>query len=498
MHSGLPSIGFARPIEISVRPEQDVGWSLRQYLRRAGHGPFHQPRKPRFCRREVSVKRTFVVICSLLSVAFVTLMAQPAAIVPSAPGSHRIGTGRTVTPQSSIQRPEDIGLYARTHFLIYVPAGKVDAEGFSGSEVSGSGTPIAGYYAETPASLACLYKQVTVTTGCNPASLANSQHATGGAKAIAIVDAYHYPNAKADLTAYSAQFGLPAPTTSTFTVTNAGTTPGADPNCATFGGWNCWASEAALDIEMAHAMAPSAHIYLVEALSNSFTDLFAAETKAIALVKAAGGGEVSNSWGGSEFSTETSYDSKFVGANVVIFASTGDQEGTEYPSVSPNVVAVGGTTVSRNPATLNAESENAWEDGGGGFSRYEPRPAYQSSISTLVGSHRGVPDVSAVANPRTGVWVYDSFDTGSTTAAHWNIFGGTSVASPLWAAIVNHAAHFEPSSAAELSLIYASAATTTDFRDVTYGSCGYYEGWFAVKGWDPCTGSGAPVATGGK
>ncbi|HET6170037.1 MAG TPA: S53 family peptidase, partial [Terracidiphilus sp.] len=395
----------------------------------------------------------------------------------------------------SIQRPEDIGLYARTHFLIYVPAGKVDAEGFAGSEVSSSGTPITGYYAETPASLACLYHQVAATAGCNPATLANSQHAAGGSKAIAIVDAYHYPTAMADLAAYSTQFGLPAPTASTFTVTNAGTTPGADPNCAVYGGWSCWSSEAALDIEMAHAMAPSAHIYLVEALSNGFADLFAAETKAIALVKAAGGGEVSNSWGGSEFSTETSYDSHFVGTNVVVFASTGDHQGTEYPSVSPNVVAVGGTTISRSPSTLNVENEIAWEDGGGGVSPYEPRPAYQNGISTIVGAHRGVPDVAAVANPRTGVWVYDSYDTG---APYWNIFGGTSVASPLWAAMANRAAHFSSSSAAELALIYASASTPADFRDIKYGSCGYYQGWFAVSGWDPCTGSGAPIGTVGK
>jgi subtilase family serine protease len=397
-----------------------------------------------------------------------------------------------------MERPEDIGLYARTHFLIYVPPGKADAEGFADSEAASSGTPIAGYYAETPASLACLYSQVAVTAGCNPITLANSQHATGGSRAIAIVDAYHYPTALADLTAYSNQFGLPVPTAATFTVTNTGSTPPTDSNCAIYGGWNCWASEAALDIEMAHAMAPRAHIYLVEALSNSFTDLFAAEAKAVALVKAAGGGEVSNSWGGSEFSTETSFDSKFVGTNVVVFASAGDTEGTEYPSVSPNVVAVGGTTVSRSPSTLNFEHEISWEDGGGGISVYEARPSYQSSISAMVGTHRGVPDVAADANPRTGVWVYDSFDTGSTVASHWNIFGGTSVASPMWAAIVNHAGHFSASSAAELTTIYANAAIAADYRDITYGSCGYYEGWLAVAHWDFCTGSGAPLTAAGK
>lgn len=444
------------------------------------------------------MKRTLVAICSLLSIASLASWAQQAAVLAPIPGSHQAGSGRVVTPQSSIQRPEDIGLYARTHFLIYVPPGKADSEGFADSEVTRSGTPIAGYYAETPASLACIYAQVAVTTGCNPNTLLNSQDATGGSKAIAIVDAYHYPTAMTDLTAYSKQFGLPLPTSSTFTVTNTGTTPAADSNCSVYGGWNCWAAEAALDIEMAHSMAPQAHIYLVEAASNSFTDLFAAETRAINLVKAAGGGEVSNSWGGSEFSGETSYDSTFLGTKVVIFASTGDQWGTEYPSVSPNVVAVGGTTVSRNPSTLKSARESAWEDGGGGLSPYESRPAYQDAISTRVGSHRGVPDVAADANPRTGVWVYDSFDTGSTTSSHWNIFGGTSVASPLWAAIVNHAGLFSASSAAELTTIYSNAATTTDYRDINYGACGYYDGWFAVAHWDKCTGNGAPLGSAGK
>lgn len=302
---------------------------------------------------------------------------------------------------------------------------------------------------------------------------------------------------------YSAQFGLPAPTSSTFTVSWPTTKPNPDPDCATEGGWNCWASEEALDIEMAHSMAPRAHIYLVEALSNSFDDLFAAEAKAISLVKAAGGGEVSNSWGGGEFSGETSNDSKFLGSKVVVFASTGDHEGTEYPSVSPNVVAVGGTTLNRSPATLNFEAETAWEDGGGGVSGYEARPSYQSAIKSIVGAARGVPDVAAIGNPRTGTWVYLSYDNtydvnGVPTLEPWNIFGGTSVASPLWAAVVNHAGHFSASANAELTTIYANAHTAADYRDVLAGFCGYYDGWFAASGWDPCTGNGAPIGGGGK
>jgi subtilase family serine protease len=250
---------------------------------------------------------------------------------------------------------------------------------------------------------------------------------------------------------------------------------------------------------MAHAAAPAAHIYLVEAASGSFSDLFAAVAKAVSLVQAAGGGEVSMSWGGGEFSTETSYDSKLTGANVVFFASSGDSEGTIYPSVSPNVVAVGGTTITRNPSTLAFEGEVTWEDTGGGYSVYETRPTFQSSISSTVGSHRGVPDVAAVGNPRTGVWVYNSYDnTYQGTLDAWNIIGGTSVASPLWAGIANHAAHFSASTAAEETLIYANAKTAPDFRGVTYGTCGYYEGWSAVSGWNPCSGNGAPLGSAGK
>jgi len=451
------------------------------------------------------MKRTMLAISLLCLALSPALRAQDADEARVTLEAHHPGGGHVVTPQSSIEHPEDLGLRAHTHFLIFVPPGRPETgEGFAEDPDATNNTPITGYYAETPATLACLYGLIAKTTGCNPATIPTTKVATGGSKAIAIVDAYDYPTALNDLTKYSAEFDLPTPTSLTFTVTWPGTKkPSPDPNCAKEGGWNCWASEEALDIEMAHAAAPQAHIYLVEALSSKYSDLLAAEQKAIQVVVAAGGGEVSNSWGGGEFSQETNYNSTFVGANVVFFASTGDHEGTEFPSVSPNVVAVGGTTLNRNPANGNIEAETAWEDGGGGGSLYNARPSYQSSIASIVGGVRGVPDVAAVGNPRTGVWVYNSFDNtydvnGVPTLEPWNIFGGTSVASPLTAAIVNSAGHFNASSAAELTEIYANASKSADFRDVIYGFCGYYDGWFAVKGWDPCTGNGAPVGTGGK
>ena len=298
------------------------------------------------------------------------------------------GSGQIVLPRSSVQRVEDLGLRAHTQFRILVPQGRPEGVlGFSEAEFDAkSSQPVSGYYAETPATLACLYGLAGTAPGCNPATVTAVAH--GGARAIAVVDAYDYPTAASDLAAYSKQFGLATPN---FTVAYQTTTkPGVDPECATGGGWNCWSAEAALDIEIAHALAPSAHLYLVEAKSSNNSDLYAAVTKAIALVQAAGGGEVSMSWGGSEYSTEARYDAIFSGANVVFFASSGDSEGTLYPAVSPNVVAVGGTTIGRNPYSLNFVGEYSWEDSGGGYSSYEPRPSYQNSIVSLTGSSRGV------------------------------------------------------------------------------------------------------------
>ena len=176
----------------------------------------------------------------------------------------------------------------------------------------------------------------------------------------------------------------------------------------------------------------------------------------------------------------------------------------DFPASSPHVLAVGGTRVTA-AANNTIETETVWNDGaqggatGGGYSTYETRPAFQTGISSVVGTKRGVPDVAAVGNPRTGVWVYNSYENTAGGALYaWNIIGGTSVASPLWAGIVNHAGHFSASVLIEETLIYASAKTAADFRDVTIGSCGFYEGWSAAAGWDPCSGNGTPLGTAGK
>jgi subtilase family serine protease len=363
--------------------------------------------------------------------------------------------------------------------------------------------PYTGYAYETPASLACLYGVVTSITGCNPNSTVNTP--SGGSQTIAIVDAYDDPDAYGDLAYFSDLFGLPL-NPGKFHVVYAG---GSQPTVDYTGGWEL---EEALDIEYAHAMAPNATLYLVEANSSAYSDLLVAVKVATNLVQcgetttcpttATGKGEVSMSWGGSEFSGETSYDSDFIGKNVVYLAAAGDSAGTIYPCVSPNVVCVGGTSTARSLATGNLIQEIAWSDGGGGISQYEAVPSFQSSIpaiSSLVGKFRGVPDISADANPYTGVWVYDSFPMDlEWFPSSWWLVGGTSVATPTVAGIINAAGHFSASSSAEETSIYTNRAVAADFNDIAYGACGPYSAYFSATGWDFCTGVGSPKGLAGK
>lgn len=386
--------------------------------------------------------------------------------------------GLMVIPASSQARRQDAGVRAHTNTRILFPQ-RIKAPASS---------PPAGY--ETPASLACVYGFVTKVSGCNPATV--TAVPTGGSKVVIIVDAYDYPTATNDLTVFSKQFGLPAITANNFQVVYAtGTKPPKDPT----GGWEL---EAALDIEMAHAMAPNAEVILMETASNNDTDLLLGETQAAALATAAGGGEVSNSWGGGEFSGEDSYESTFAGSNVVFLASTGDSSGTEWPSVLQNVIGAGGTTINRSNG--NTVSQTSWSDGGGGDSFYVPVPTYQSAvkkIAKIVKKHRGVPDFSFDANPNSGVAIYD------TTAyegqvLNWLAVGGTSVSSPALAGVINSAGSFAASTPAELTKVYAGYTNTANWTDITSGVCGNGSGNKAKKGYDFCTGIGVPYGYGGK
>ena len=405
---------------------------------------------------------------------------------------------RAITPHSNTAGPTDAGQVAHTNIEILSGA-------LNGTPQT-VGPPFPGLFYETPASLACIYNLAVpsmYSPQCNPnAPLANS---SGGSNAVAVVDFYDDPNAVTDLQAFSTQFGLPAITPSTFQVvyapkgtlppgscTGPATRPAVDPTGNS-------EIEESLDIEYAHGMAPGAKLYLVEAQTNSAIDLSCGTSVASNLVAAAGGGEVSMSFGSGEFPAETLFDPIFTTPGVVYFAAAGDSPEVSYPAASPNVVAVGGTTLSRDPVSGSFINENVWQYTGGGPSAYEALPGYQTSVPIL--TVRSTPDVAADANLYTGVYVLDNFVVpifgttecgaeGGPPTPCWIIVGGTSLSSPLWAGIVNASKTFAGSTNAEQIQLYGGSRTY--FDDITLGSCGAYQGYFATPGWDYCTGNGSP------
>ena len=375
----------------------------------------------------------------------------------------RSGVG--IYPPSSIEQPADIGVRMHTNYIIYAPTGAL--------------APAAQPGGETPASLGCVYNLVSTRVAGCPIN-GTTVNPTGGSGVIVIVDAYDYPSAAADLSTFSSTFGLPQ---ANFTVQYAS---GRKPSNGCSSGWQ---GEEALDIEWAHAMAPNAQIVLMEASSASNTALYQAVTAANSYIAAHGGkGEISMSWGGSETRTETSSDTYFKQSGVVYFASSGDSPGVIYPSSSPYVVSAGGTQVNRSGG--NYTNQTAWSDGGGGDSRYESRPSFQSSIQSIVGSYRGTPDLSFDASGGSPVAVYNSNCYGG-----WLEVYGTSVASPSLAGIINSAGQFKTSSNAENTLIYSNMGFSSYFTDITSGSCGTHS---AASGWDFCTGVGVDNGLVGK
>jgi subtilase family serine protease len=349
----------------------------------------------------------------------------------------------------------------------------------------------------------------TKPTGLPPSAVAfvyklsglSSSSTAGTGQIIAIVDAYNDPNALSDLNTFNAQYGYPALSTCT-SLTQSGScfeqayAQGSKPRTN-----SGWALEESLDIEWAHAEAPGAKIVLVEAASNSNSNLFGAVTYANNL----GATEVSMSWGGGESSGETSYDADMTHAGTFYTASAGDSgHGAEYPAASPNVIAVGGTTLNGCSGTSCSgfTSEATWSSSGGGVSAYEAIPGYQtgytgtvyvaSAISGLTGGKRGIPDVSFDANPSTGVSVYDS--TTYQGQSGWFTLGGTSVGAPNWAGVLAAGKAAGSTALEGDSAIYSGGYPNNNLRDITSGTngtCG--TDCTAGTGYDLVTGLGSPV-----
>ncbi|WP_329173408.1 putative Ig domain-containing protein [Streptomyces sp. NBC_01477] len=307
----------------------------------------------------------------------------------------------------------------------------------------------------------------------------------GAGATVAIVDAQDDPSAEADLGTYRSQYGLPACTTSNGCFKKVSQTGGTSYPSADSG----WAGEISLDLDMVSAVCPQCHILLVEATSASMDDLGTAVNEAVTL----GAKYVSNSYGGDEDSSDTTADSQYFNhPGVAITVSSGDSGyGAEYPASSRYVTSVGGTSLSRSSGTTRGWTEKVWgsttgDGAGSGCSAYDAKPTWQTDTGC---AKRTVADVSAVADPATGLAVYDSYQ-----ASGWQVYGGTSASSPIIASV--YALAGTPAAGSTpASYPYAHTSALNDVTTGTNGSCGGSYLCTATAGYDGPTGLGTPNGT---
>ncbi|MEV5280303.1 putative Ig domain-containing protein [Streptomyces sp. NPDC052811] len=307
----------------------------------------------------------------------------------------------------------------------------------------------------------------------------------GSGATVAIVDAQDDPNAESDLATYRSQYGLPACTTANGCFKKVDQNGGTSYPTADSG----WAGEISLDVDMVSAVCPQCHILLVEATSASMDDLGTAVNRAVTM----GAKYVSNSYGGSEDATDPTSDSSYFNhPGVAITVSSGDSGyGVEYPAASQYVTAVGGTSLSR-AGNSRGWSESVWgtssggQGAGSGCSAYDPKPSWQKDSGC---SKRAVADVSAVADPATGLAVYDSYQ-----ASGWNVYGGTSASSPIIASV--YALAGTPAAGTSpASYPYAHTGSLNDVTSGANGSCSPAYLCTAGSGYDGPTGLGTPNGT---
>jgi hypothetical protein len=360
------------------------------------------------------------------------------------------------------------------------------------SEVASGATPAVGNTSPisgglTPQSLHAAYSLPTET-------LASS------AQTVAVVDAYNDPTAEADLGVYDKQFGLAACTTANGCFRKIDQLGRTSPLPATQGEW---ATEISLDVQMARAICHSCHVLLVEANSAGYADLGTAVNAAVT----AGATEISNSYGGPEASYYTSYNAPYNHPGVVITASSGDcghfneacqsANAANFPADSPDVVAVGGTTLTESGEHWTS---TAWSDGGSGCSQVFTAPLWQTSASgfssTGCSLGRSVADVAAVGDPYTGVDVYDSTPASNGDATGWGVWGGTSAASPIVAAEFGLAggAHAVEYPSAALYSNLGNSSVLYDVSSGSNGSCASTTSCRAAVGFDGPSGVGSPVS----
>ncbi|WP_409179296.1 putative Ig domain-containing protein [Amycolatopsis sp. VS8301801F10] len=321
-------------------------------------------------------------------------------------------------------------------------------------------------------------------SGFGPADLRSAYNLTAAGSSsatVAIVDSNDDPNAESDLASYRSTYGLPPCTTANGCFKKVNQNGQASPLPSADSGW---AGEISLDVDMVTAICPNCHILLVEANQPSMADLGTAVNTAVSM----GAKYVSNSYGGGEDGSEPSSDSSyFHHPGVAITASTGDSGyGISYPASSQYVTAVGGTSLTRN-SSARGWGETAWSGAGSGCSGYVAKPAFQN-VTTGCGK-RAVADVSAVADPQTGVAVYQTYG-----GSGWAVYGGTSASAPIIASV--YALAGTPgASDTPAAYPYSHTGNLNDVTSGSNGSCSSSVQCNAGPGWDGPTGLGTPNGT---
>jgi subtilase family serine protease len=340
-------------------------------------------------------------------------------------------------------------------------------------------------------------------TGLGPSQIQSAYKLTGlngAGRTVAIVDAYNDPKAASDLATYRKAYGLPPCTVANGCFTQVNQSGATSPLPASDYGW---AEEESLDLDAVSAACPTCHIALVEANSANNLDLAKTENAA---AKLPGVVAISNSYGGSEASSETSYDSYYNHPGIGITVSSGDSGyGVEYPAASSNVTAVGGTTLTQ-ASNARGWTETAWSGAGSGCSGYEPKPSWQHDAGC---AKRTVADVSADADPNSGLGVYDTYNSCGTSSYcdylievgavqgldGWAQVGGTSLSSPLTASV--YALAGNTASVVKGSYPYSHTGSLFDVTSGSNGSCSGSYLCTAKAGYDGPTGLGTPNGIGG-
>ncbi|MFC7867945.1 putative Ig domain-containing protein [Streptomyces murinus] len=440
-------------------------------------------RESRPSGRTRSARRLLAVAFPALSLTVAGFAAAPTAGAAQPAVAAHPATSKVTTNNKALTDPKRQTFHSTGKAGQKVPTTHVCASDHTPGHVS----CFAQRRTDIKSKLAAAISPNATPSGLSPANLHSAYNlptAAGSGMTVGIVDAYNDPNAESDLATYRSQYGLSACTKANGCfkqVSQTGSTTSLPTNDSG------WAGEEMLDIDMVSAVCPNCNIVLVEANSATDADLGAAENEAVAL----GAKFVSNSWGGSEDSSQTSEDTQyFKHPGVAITVSAGDEGyGAEYPATSQYVTAVGGTAL-KTASNSRGWSESVWntsstEGTGSGCSAYDAKPSWQTDTGC---SKRMESDVSAVADPATGVAVYDTYSGG------WAVYGGTSASSPIIASV--YALAGTPgSSDYPAKYPYSHTSNLNDVTSGSNGSCSTAYYCKAQTGYDGPTGWGTPNGT---